>query len=310
MDRGDITEYKASLIAGPTMVLDDEQAREVDALMASRIEGKFPRGLRDATMRAIRKVDPDGYDRRAQKAREGRKVSLAHKDHGMSTLYADLPTEQASAIKASLDAAAKALRKTDKTRTLDQLRADVLAERLLGTTTGAAGIRAQVYVYVDLLTLIGLNDDPAQIPGYGDVPAWLARIIATIPTSTWTRIITDPDTGQLLSVGRKSYRPPADLDAYIRVRARTCETPGCNRPAQFGDIDHTTEWQHGGHTDERDLRGKCRHHHGLKDEPGWIYTAGPDGTTTITTPTGRVHTYRPEPFHEPRPPTDDGTPPG
>src|SRR5213082_360283 len=146
-----------------------------------------------------------------------------------------------------------------------------------------------IYVYVDLVTLAGLNEDAGYLPGYGDIPAWLARAIATDPSSTWTRLSIDPDTGQLLSVGRTKYRPPADLDAYIRVRAKTCEFPGCNRPAEFCDLDHTHDWHHGGHTDAEDLRGKCRHHHRLKDEPGWRYTTGPGGITIINTPTGRTH---------------------
>jgi hypothetical protein len=156
-------------------------------------------------------------------------------------------------------------------------------------------------------TLLGLNNTPGYLPGHGPIPAWLARTLATDPKATWTRLITDPDTGQLLSVGRTKYRPPADLEDFVRVRARTCETPGCHRPAHYSDIDHTTDWHHGGHTDEQDLRGQCEHHHYLKDEPGWHYHTGPGGTTTITTPHARTHTSQPEPFHEPR--TSDEPPP-
>ena len=68
MDRGDINEYKASIIAGPTMVLDDDKARAVDALMASRIEGKFPRGLHD---------DPD-YKLLQAAFGQKRRITIAH----------------------------------------------------------------------------------------------------------------------------------------------------------------------------------------------------------------------------------------
>ena len=300
MGRGELNEYEANAVAELTAPLSDEQARQVDQILALRLKKKHPRDFRGAVRRIVHNVDPDGTDRRAKAKRADRNVSLIHQDDTMATLLAKLPVEQASAIYSSVDLAAKALRKNDKTRTLDQLRADVFAERLLAAANGDASLRPLVYVYVDLLTLIGLNETPGYLPGHGPIPAWLARTIATDPKATWTRLITDADTGQLLSVGRTKYRPPADLDEFVRVRARTCQTPGCNRPAQFSDIDHTTGWAHGGETSADDLRGRCEHHHYLKDEPGWRYEAGPGGSTTITTPHGRTYTSEPEPFHEPR----------
>ncbi|WP_328458996.1 HNH endonuclease signature motif containing protein [Amycolatopsis sp. NBC_00438] len=308
LDRGDIDGYKAHTVAELTRTLSDDLAREADLVLDGRLLKK-PANLRQAVNRVIHNLDPEGYERRSRQRRRARTVSLLHQDHTMSTLTADLPCEAASAIYASLTAAAKGLRRLDKTRTLDQLRADILTDRLLNAANGDSSIKTHVYVYVDLLTLTGLNNDAAYLPGHGPIPAWLARDLATAPNSTWSRLITDPDTGQLLSVGRTKYKPPADLDDYIRVRARTCQTPGCNNPAQFGDIDHTTDWQHRGETSEVDLRGKCRHHHKLKDEPGWTYLAGPGGTSIIKTPAGRIYTSEPEPFHEPRRPPEDPPPP-
>src|SRR5438552_757914 len=40
--RGDIDGYKASKVHEPTVLLTDEQAREVDAVMATRLTGKDP----------------------------------------------------------------------------------------------------------------------------------------------------------------------------------------------------------------------------------------------------------------------------
>ncbi|MFE0028337.1 DUF222 domain-containing protein [Amycolatopsis sp. NPDC059021] len=304
MERGELDELKATKIAEPTSVLSDELARRVDEIIVHRLAGKNSSTLRRAVNWVVMSVDPEGYAGRSKARRRTRQVRLQHHDETMSTLTAKLPVEQASAIYASVDRAArKARRLPGETRTTEQLRADVFADRLLAVRQGDAGVRADVHVYVDLLTLAGLNKNPAELAGYGPIPAWLARRIATDPHSTWTRLITDPDTGQLLSVGRRKYRPPADLDGFIRVRDRECGTPGCHRPAQFTDLDHIEDWHaKKGETSADNMGGRCGFHHKVKDEPGWRHIPHKDGSYTIVTPTGHRFTHRPEPFHEPRTP--------
>ncbi|MFD9958916.1 DUF222 domain-containing protein [Amycolatopsis sp. NPDC058986] len=304
MERGEIDELKAAKIAEPTSVLSDELARRVDEIIVQRVAGKNSSTLRRAVNWVVMSVDPEGYAGRSKARRRTRQIRLHHDDETMSTLTAKLPGEQAGAIYASVDRAArKARRLPGETRTTEQLRADVFADRLLAARHGDAGVRADIHVYVDLLTLAGLNKKPAELAGYGPIPAWLARQIATDPNSTWTRLITDPDTGQLLSVGRRKYRPPANLDGFIRVRDRECGTPGCHRPAQFADIDHVDDWHaKNGETSVDNLGGRCGFHHKVKDEPGWQHIPHKDGSYTIITPTGRRFTHGPEPLHEPRRP--------
>ena len=109
------------------------------------------------------------------------------------------------------------------------------------------------------------------------------------------RIITDPITGQVHDLGRTRYRPTAAIAEFVQVRDRTCRRPGCNRPAQACEIDHTVDWQHGGETRTKSLAGFCGRDHGLKDEPGWRYVLTDDGILTITTPAGQH--YRSTPPH-------------
>ena len=298
LEKGAIDRFKADKIVTGLAVLDDEQARRADEILATRLD-KTPENLARAVTRVIHAVDPQGYADRCRKRRRERKVTLTPQDHGMSNLTAELPAELASAVYGSLTDAARALRKIDKTRTTDQLRADILAERLLAGDGGS--LKAHVYLYVDLLSLLRLNNELAYLPGYGSLPVEVLRERIFDPNSTWSRLITDPDTGQLLSVGRTKYRPPADLDDFVRIRARTCSHPGCNQPAQFADIDHIQDWANGGETSADNLDGRCRYHHLLKNEPGWHYETGPEGVTIITTPAGRTYTSAPEPIHEPRP---------
>jgi len=97
-----------------------------------------------------------------------------------------------------------------------------------------------------------------------------------------------------------TYTPTAAVDRYVRLRDRTCQFPGCNRPAEFADLDHRTAFAEGGRTTTHNLHCLCRHHHRLKHQGGWIITPNPDGTTTWKSPTGRCYRTPPP---GPDPPT-------
>lgn len=108
------------------------------------------------------------------------------------------------------------------------------------------------------------------------------------------RVLTHPETGVVLSVGREQYRPPADLRRLVTWRAARCMAPGCGIPADRCDIDHTVDWHHGGHTDATNLAPLCRGHHTLKHHTDWQVTARPGGALEWTSPAGRVYLVHPE----------------
>ncbi|MEU6641521.1 DUF222 domain-containing protein [Saccharomonospora sp. NPDC046836] len=300
MESGVLDSYRAYKVASATAWLDDEQAREVDSAVAPKLEGKNPHQVRRVATYWAMKADPEGAARRAAVRRSERSVQLLPDEDGMSTLLADLPAEVASSAYARIDRMARTLRGTNESRTLDQLRADVFAELLLGSHTAGSGAKADVHVYVDLTTLAGLNDNPAQLAGYGPIPGSVAWEIAHQPSSTWQRIVTDPLTGAPVDVGRQRYRPPAVTDEFVRVRDRECRFPSCHRPAHFGDNDHHTPWNREGTTNKANLVNLCRRHHRLKDRPGWTYHLKREtGAVTVTTPTGGTYTSHPEPLHDP-----------
>ncbi|MFC4002035.1 DUF222 domain-containing protein [Prauserella oleivorans] len=289
MSRGDIDVYKASKVAGPTSVLSDVLAREVDAAVADRLAGRDPSSIRRMVNRAIHKLDPEGGAVRAEKRRRERRVELMHTDDAMATLAADLPAEVASAAYARIDRRARALRNAGDERTMDQLRADVFAELLLSNHAGTPSAKAEIFVHLDLATLVGLANNPAELAGHGPLPAPIARAIAFDPKSTWRRIITDPHTGAPIDVGRERYRPPAVTADHVKVRDRECRFPTCHRPAHYTDLDHVVPRQRNGETNTRNLIGLCRRHHRVKHTPGWQFHLTDTETVHITTPGG--HTY-------------------
>jgi hypothetical protein len=197
---------------------------------------------------------------------------------------------------------------------MDQRRADVLVAlltgRLVATRENTAApaepagdgpvhavpvgaLRPLVQVVVPITTLMGVGEEPAELAGYGPIPAHLAREIAADPTSTWQRLLTDPTSGRLLDIGRTRYRPPPGMAAFVRARDGECRHPTCRRPATTCELDHVTEWQHGGPTSEDNLCALCARHHDLKEHHGWQVVLHDDRTLEWTTPTGHRYTSRP-----------------
>ncbi|MFC5139487.1 DUF222 domain-containing protein [Actinomycetospora rhizophila] len=155
----------------------------------------------------------------------------------------------------------------------------------------------QVRVVVSADTLLGLDERPAELVGYGPITAAAARALAADGDATWRRILTDPASGAVLDVGHRRYRPPAAMAEHVLNRDLTCTFPGCRVPAQACDLDHVVPFDPldpDGRTAADNLGPDCRHHHRIKHRPGWAVARGPDGSLLWTTPSGRRYrTVRP-----------------
>jgi uncharacterized membrane protein YgcG len=178
-------------------------------------------------------------------------------------------------------------------RTMDMKRADALSE-IAGIAVSLSADEAKshrrsvsVNVTIDLPTLLGLNENPGQLAGYGVLPAQIVRALAG--EGKWRRFITDPNTGTLLDYGRDSYQPPQDLVDYLIARDRTCRFPGCRQSAARADIDHAEAWEDGGETSAANLGALCRRHHRLKTHGGWKLSSNADGSCSWESPDG--HNY-------------------
>ncbi|MDE0546331.1 HNH endonuclease signature motif containing protein [Microbacterium sp. C7(2022)] len=193
-------------------------------------------------------------------------------------------------------------------RTLDQIRCDTACDLLIDGTiptdpTFPTGIRATVTVTVPALTLLDETEEeraergnaPAEIEGIGPIPHARARELCG-GSSDWMRILTHPETGMVLSVGRDQYRPPAALRKLLRWRAERCMAPGCHQPASRCEIDHTVAWEHGGTTSLNNLNPICKSHHRVKHHGRWTVEQLPDtgGTMHWTSPSGRHYDVHPE----------------
>jgi Domain of unknown function (DUF222) len=88
------------------------------------------------------------------------------------------------------------------------------------------------------------------------------------------------------------YTPSRKLGHLIRARTVTCPAPGCGAQAYHNDLDHTVPYP-AGTTDECNLGPPCRHHHHVKQAPGWTLEQPQPGVMRWTTPSGRVYATHP-----------------
>ena len=162
--------------------------------------------------------------------------------------------------------------------------------------------RTEIRVTVPLSTLLGADDGPAELAGYGPIDADAARALAR--GGTWRRLVTDPLDGRVLNVGRTRYRPPADIAEHVRARDGTCARPGCGADAGSCDLDHTVEFHRDlGETSDANLGPLCQRDHTVKTDGGFRLTQLSPGVFEWETPT--MHRYRVQPGlnapYEPQP---------
>jgi hypothetical protein len=88
------------------------------------------------------------------------------------------------------------------------------------------------------------------------------------------------------------YKPSRKLGHLVRARTATCPAPGCGASAHHADLDHTTPWPRGT-TDECNIAPPCRHHHRVKQAPGWKLEQTSPGVMRWTAPSGRSYVTGP-----------------
>jgi hypothetical protein len=309
LEGGDISLSHARVLVEAVLGLDDLLAAKVEARVLTRAAGQSVGAFRAAVHRAVLAVDPGGEEEQHRRQLEDRRVIGRPTGSGMGELWALLGVDDLAAVLTRLDTLTATKIPGDQ-RSADQRRADTLVALLLGTGTGTStgdleavsswqGRRPSVQVTVAASTMLGLDQHPGELDGYGPIPAAMARAIALDPTGTWRRLLTD-EHGQLLDYGRTVYEPPQPLVDHVVARDRTCRFPGCRRPARRCEIDHQQAWGDGGITADCNCECLCPRHHHLKHETSWTVTGHPADELTWTSPTG--HTYRAPPGQYDLPP--------
>jgi hypothetical protein len=288
---GEIDYRRALAMNDLTEVLSPEDAHRVELRVLAK-GGRFnPSQFRQAIRYHVIKADPAAAEKRRQAARQQRDVTLMDGLDGMGHLTADLTADEAIAAHERIDQLARRVKTPD--RTLGQCRADVFRDLILGK--GSEHVQVRVNVTLPMTTLLGLNDHPGELSGYGPITAAHARELAQ--HATWRRVLTDP-TGQVVEIGRRRYASPATTE-FIRIRDRYCRMPGCNTPAGRAEIDHTLRHTDHGLSVRGNLAALCKHHNLMRERSDWELKQPEAGTLVFTSPDGRQYATEPEPYPEP-----------
>jgi len=305
---GSISMGHVRAIIDAAKTLDDAVAVTLERRVLPKAETETVGEFRRTVKRAMLALDPRTQQKKHEDAYAERRVRIFPEADGMAVVWASMRADAAQGLWTAIDAHAHALPTEGDDRTMDQKRADVLADLATLALNSAPGTRQgqrpAVQVSVALSTLLRLDDQPGELAGYGPIPAELARAIAADPSGTWRRLLTDR-SGRLVDYDRKTYRPPADLRDTVIALYGTCTFPGCRNPACNGQLDHVIRYPDGP-TAKHNLHPPCSRHHHLKHETDWQVRRTAEGTIVWTSPSGRE--YRTEPQAYPIDSTTDPPP--
>lgn len=310
--RAGLISYRhASILVDEAFSIPEESRQAFESVALPEAESRTAAGFRQRARALREREHPESLTERRIRAEDSRSVRLEPGRDGMAWLSAHLPAEQAIGAYRRLTDIAAGLAAPDEPRTLAQRCADVLADLLIDGVmpdTGLGrGIRATVLVTVPVLTLLeppsdctrgggsiggASRDESSSLEGHGPISDEVARRLAAHAPS-FVRLLTHPETGTVLSVGRDRYAVPRDLRLWLRIRDETCRFPGCGRSAASSDIDHTVDWQHQGATRHDNLAHLCESHHQLKHHTDWRLSQVGGGTLEWRAPSGKR--YRTEP---------------
>ncbi|WP_162802772.1 HNH endonuclease [Ornithinimicrobium avium] len=174
LETGTISAYQARTITEATTCLEPGDRAEVDERLAGSLAGASNAEIASAVRALVYEVDPAGFVARARKAAKDRGVSSRPAPDVMAVLSARLPAAQAATCYKALREHAVTAKASGDPRTLNQLMADALVERLTGRSV-VDGIDVEVGLLITDEALFGGGSDAADLEGYGPIPAQTAR---------------------------------------------------------------------------------------------------------------------------------------
>ncbi|MEO6470501.1 MAG: DUF222 domain-containing protein [Aeromicrobium sp.] len=249
--------------------------------------------------RFVARTEPDKHSARHRFALKDRYVAIDHDPDGVAWIRGLTSTTDAAQVDALLTKMARALGSEDP-RTMDQRRADLYADLLLGridvkgTNTGR-GSGVTIGITVPISTVLGVDDTPGELlDRSAGIPADVVRELCQQRGTLFYRLLTDP-AGKLLDVTEMGRHPSARLRYALDARDGQCLFPTCTAPAERSDNDHDTPLPEGP-TNGDNLKNLCRRHHRIKTH-GIAQTINLDGCYQWRMPNGSIHDCGP--MHQP-----------
>ena len=247
------------------------------------VERLSPRQLVGRLQRAAAELDAAAVARRRRRAEADRHVSLRPAPDVMTWLGALLPVKAGVAVHATLHREALSAKAAGDPRSIGQLMADILVQRVVHpgladsaiarpdaeitwtsastpasastvlNTPSANAVPVVVNLIVRDSVLFGDEDGTGWVEGHGPVPGdlirqWIADNREADVEVRLRRLYEQPATGNLVAMDSRSELFGGLLAEFIRIRDRVCRTVGCGALVR--------------HTDHVEPRSRGRTHHG------------------------------------------------
>ena len=271
--------------------LSSDTIEAVSEKVLDRAEGLTTGQLRARLAREVMEIDPKGAEVGYEEGLADRRLATyANPDGTANQGVHSIAPYDAAAVSRKVNRLALALKSDSEPRTIDQLRADVFVDLLLGRAKSIGTDRGVVHLNVDLATLTELSNAPGDLAGYGPVIADIARKVAAKQAgASWQFSVTDDD-GNIIANDVTRRRPTAAMKRQIESEYPTCVAPGCRMPAHDCDLDHRRAYSRGGPTHNDNMGPLCRHHHMAKHHAPWGLERLPNGDHLWTSPLGHSYT--------------------
>jgi hypothetical protein len=259
-------------------------AREAEAVAESGTNNSFDETrlldkARDFTVGRFRNFchherhanDVRRYIEQEVEAVEARTLSMRTGEGGMLWIRGILDPQGGHLLRTAIEPLARRNGHGDD-RKHDRRLADGMVEmasRLLdgGSLPVHAAVRPHLQVTASLDTLLRHCGAPAADVELS-LPISAAAVERLACDCSLTRILLGPES-QVIDVGRsRRVISPAQRRA-LRVRDKTCQWPGCDRPASYTSGHHLVHWIRNGPTDLDNLVLLCHRHHWMVHEGGW-----------------------------------------
>ncbi|MDQ0733864.1 HNH endonuclease signature motif containing protein [Arthrobacter agilis] len=256
LESGVLNEWRATLIVRETICLRAENRQAVDAELAADtgvLEGVGTQGVKSRARKIAYRLEPEVAVARARRAVSERYVSCRPAPDTMAYLTALLPAAEAISAYSALSRHADTRISEGGScgRGRGQLMADAFVERLTGAAAGS--VRTEVQLIMTDRTLLQGDSEPAYLPGYGSVPAQIARDLLRNDTRGHQDGLGNTLEGAKDEGGddrhSSGHRHPRG-DCHPGGTGDTDESGGDRRPRGTGDT---------GNTGDTDESGDDRH---------------------------------------------------
>ena len=295
---GETSAFAARLIVQETRAVEDDTARRIDRQFAGELMTMTATRASKAARFLGMQADPVAYVEAARKCAEQRKVTTRPAPDTMMWMSALLPVAAGVGAFACLDRDARAAVAAGDRRSVDQLRADLLVQRITGRTE-AQPSSVEIQLTMQAKTLLGEDQTPAVVGGYGAVPAgWamdlLARTMEADSHVYLRRILTDPVDGTVVAIDSRRRLFEGTARRFLDARDQTCRMPACDAPIRHHY--HVVRYSDGGRTCPENGQGACVAWNLVKDHPDWTVRALPPTRPSappavqVITPTGHRYT--------------------